>query len=735
MSSLSSSSRPDDILWTDFDNLRHSVKSYTVDRLKQIITGINEENKVNLSKSGKKQDLIDKITGELDRYRYLRQTELWTNAKTVLYQVKNSGTYASSGPTQSFSANHNFTFNNAHGSAFTPPRAQSGGFHNMASASSSSIGRYDPYAPPRRPLPGQTTSSPVKSGFGTSASIRFKSSPFFKTEQPVSNVIECPESSSNVDRRTQNLNFTLTQEHINKLTSPGSKYQLRLYCTTNSFYSSSPSGFRSNTTLCPIEFPATCEVRVNNTPLQANLKGIKKKPGTAPPADLSKVVRMVVGQPNRVEMIYVNSQPNSPPKKFYLVVFLVEVSTVDELVDRLRKGKFRSSEEIKAQMAKSAVEDDDIVVGKQKMTLKCPLSYTRIIIPCRSSKCVHPQCFDAVSWYSVMEQTTTWLCPVCEKTLNPEELIVDGYFGSILEQTPDSVEEVEVEADGEWHTIDNKIGSKGWMQTHRSKPADRSASTSGANASNQPRSSTSVPPRIGAPNTDAVAQSLEDVVVLDSDSDNEDERRVKRELSPTTSPISMDTNKNGFGPATTKAASSTVIDLTLDSEDEDAPQTAPVAAIKRKASDTLERAEDAIYKKSRLSATPMPAAGGERIHNGYSNRDSSVSSGPDAHPQSPYSRITLPLPRQVSGSANNHHHHSPPIATSPPAYYPPPPQIPTPNARQFVPYTPSYHSQPPSMNGSSVPYNGAAPDTGRQGAPSYYPYVPRSTGPGGPRWT
>lgn len=26
-----------------------------------------------------------------------------------------------------------------------------------------------------------------------------------------------------------------------------------------------------------------------------------------------------------------------------------------------------------------------------------------------------------------MEQTTTWLCPVCEKALNPEELIIDGF--------------------------------------------------------------------------------------------------------------------------------------------------------------------------------------------------------------------------------------------------------------------------------------------------------------------
>ena len=91
------------------------------------------------------------------------------------------------------------------------------------------------------------------------------------------------------------------------------------------------------------------------------------------------------------------------------------------------------------------VEDDDIVAGPQKTSLKCPvgapatlavaelnaldikLSYGRISTPCRSSHCVHVQCFDALSWYLVNEQTTTWSCPVCEISINHEDLIVDGY--------------------------------------------------------------------------------------------------------------------------------------------------------------------------------------------------------------------------------------------------------------------------------------------------------------------
>jgi len=61
-----------------------------------------------------------------------------------------------------------------------------------------------------------------------------------------------------------------------------------------------------------------------------------------------------------------------------------------------------------------------------------------------------------------MEQTTKRLCPICEKTLQVEEIIVDGYFDDILNSTPNSVESVMVETNGEWHTTDRKYGSATW---------------------------------------------------------------------------------------------------------------------------------------------------------------------------------------------------------------------------------------------------------------------------------
>lgn len=54
------------------------------------------------------------------------------------------------------------------------------------------------------------------------------------------------------------------------------------------------------------------------------------------------------------------------------------------------------------------------------------LSYMRMTTPCRSIRCTHIQCFDAQSFFSVNEQTPSWLCPVCNKILVPDEVIMDG---------------------------------------------------------------------------------------------------------------------------------------------------------------------------------------------------------------------------------------------------------------------------------------------------------------------
>jgi E3 SUMO-protein ligase PIAS1 len=71
--------------------LKVNVRHNTVDRLKQIIAGFNDECWTMLSKSGKKQDLIDRILNALNEWRVSSNVDKWNKARSVLYQVRNSG--------------------------------------------------------------------------------------------------------------------------------------------------------------------------------------------------------------------------------------------------------------------------------------------------------------------------------------------------------------------------------------------------------------------------------------------------------------------------------------------------------------------------------------------------------------------------------------------------------------------------------------------------------------------
>ena len=75
----------------------------------------------------------------------------------------------------------------------------------------------------------------------------------------------------------------------------------------------------------------------------------------------------------------------------------------------------------------SKVKDPDIVATSSVMSLKDPVSYLRIQLPCRSNVCSHNQCFDATSFLQLQEQAPTWSCPICSKTVAFGSLAVDQY--------------------------------------------------------------------------------------------------------------------------------------------------------------------------------------------------------------------------------------------------------------------------------------------------------------------
>lgn len=162
-----------------------------------------------------------------------------------------------------------------------------------------------------------------------------------------------------------------------------------------------------------------------------------------------------------------------------------------------------------------------------------------------------------------------------------------------------------MEANGEWHTSDNKYGSSTWKAIHpvASASAQATSRSSSSAVHNSPPK-----PVNGHTNGKAKAKASE-ILVLDSD--DEDEGQVKRELSPSFGSGSS-LNQSFDTTRQTQSQASDVIDLTLDSEEEE-ESPPPKQIEKRKAIDAnLDSTSptEQIWKKGRLESDRSVAPGG-----------------------------------------------------------------------------------------------------------------------------
>ena len=128
-----------------------------------------------------------------------------------------------------------------------------------------------------------------------------------------------------------------------------------------------------------------------------------------------------------------------------MMIFVVRTVPVTDLVRKLEGGNRISKESVIRESKPNGIQlyyitlimhcslvltkarDPDIVATSTVLSLKCPLSYSRINLPCRSTSCRHTQCFDATSYLQLQEQGPTWSCPICNTPAPFEILAVDEY--------------------------------------------------------------------------------------------------------------------------------------------------------------------------------------------------------------------------------------------------------------------------------------------------------------------
>ncbi|KAF7727363.1 SUMO ligase siz1 [Apophysomyces ossiformis] len=419
-------------------------------------------------------------------------------------------------------------------------------------------------------LPGKlripTSKSPIDF-----ASLRFKNSPFYAlTERLVMPAVCAPVLNS---RSSAKFHLSFNQAQRSLLKQPVGAdnrpvYQIRFFCAAYT----NVRGVVKHGSL-EMEFPSICELKVNNKSIPGStLRGLKNKPGTVTPPDLTDMCR--TDQVNIIELVYANTA-----KTYVAEVAMVKHDSVEVLVGRMSDQKRMQKENV-LQKLKERNQDADIVMESETVSTRCPLSFVRIKTPCRSSFCQHLQCFDAASFLSMNEQTPTWSCPVCFRHIESfDELVVDGYFSDLLSSVNEEVESIRIDPGGQIR----QIATREVQTSNEKKGVKRKHST-----------------------TD-IEQSDDSIMVIEDsdDGDNNCARQARTESPEHNSKLEKpQTKKEPSGSQRNHA----VIDLTLDSDEEDDQlnKATSIASISTTKEVQNAQSQSSMISSDAASGTPLP---------------------------------------------------------------------------------------------------------------------------------
>ncbi|ODV71838.1 SUMO ligase SIZ1, partial [Cyberlindnera jadinii NRRL Y-1542] len=237
------------------------------------------------------------------------------------------------------------------------------------------------------------------------------------------------------------LHFELSPGELSSLRNPHNALRVVLYCGV---YDKTKSSKNVN-----IEFPHPVDITLNGVKIKDNVKGIKNKPGTAKPADLTPNVRAS----NHLEIAYTQTKTD-----YLIFCYLAERVSAPKILQKVLEAPKTPKESTISQIIgqnSSSNDDDELLATSTILSLKCPVSFVRMKYPVKSINCQHLNCFDALQYIYLQEQLTSslWFCPICNSTINVGDLSLNEYVMNILKSTPDECESVEIEVDGNWHPL------------------------------------------------------------------------------------------------------------------------------------------------------------------------------------------------------------------------------------------------------------------------------------------
>lgn len=203
------------------------------------------------------------------------------------------------------------------------------------------------------------------------------------------------------------------------------------------------------------KFPVDVSITVNSSPVQLpvaiqnpNQPNVPaKRPGQH--VDITDKVKISPYISNVINIKWF-VDPQALMRSYALTVYIADYVNASTLLERIKQRGYSEPELTKRLFVDS---DNEVATTNLQSSLICPLGKIRMQMPCKSTKCQHIPCFDAMVYLQMNEKKASWTCPVCYKPAYFADLMVDGFFMDIIKGVESSISEVKLNSDGSWTPV------------------------------------------------------------------------------------------------------------------------------------------------------------------------------------------------------------------------------------------------------------------------------------------
>lgn len=229
--------------------------------------------------------------------------------------------------------------------------------------------------------------------------------------------------------------FFLTQQQLRPCVSDQSKRRVLISCIQ-----------MEDDTPCRIHWPKNISMRINNLTMRPYTRSLSSNIGiNQRDAAVNATMNVVSGR----NMLKISAVENFT---WVVMVYIAEKQSHED-VKRLMMAP-ETKEEAKVRMKKLLAGDSEGAIGLEQMTLslKDPMTCTRISVPARFSNASGPQAFDLDSFLSIADLNRKWQDPTTLKNSTVKQLQEDTYVKVLLHNLasiPD-INSIEVNANGDW---------------------------------------------------------------------------------------------------------------------------------------------------------------------------------------------------------------------------------------------------------------------------------------------